>query len=84
MKQQGYDNQAFEEYDSAKIAFRRETAHRAGLNFSDAILGVMLSNNFTELNTHMIRMGKIAEASSKETVDIGVTLHNDNKSDWVL
>jgi hypothetical protein len=84
MKQQGYDNQAFEEYDSAKIAFKRETAHRAGLNFSDAILGVMLSNNFTELNTHMIRMGKIAEASSKETVDIGVTLHNDNKSDWVL
>ena len=44
--------------------FNRVIAEKAGMSFSDAILGVVTAKNLDEFNSHMNKMARIA--SSKE------------------
>ncbi|MDB5177322.1 MAG: hypothetical protein JWN75_990 [Candidatus Saccharibacteria bacterium] len=60
MNNQKIDEATISEYHAAFDAFDKATAEKAGMRFSDGILGVLMSKNFGELNAHMSRMGKIS------------------------
>lgn len=61
MIKDGADETACKEYVDMVGKFSRIKAEQGGLKFSDAILGVVMARNFTELYSHMERMGHIAE-----------------------
>ena len=83
MKSENYTENSLEEYRTATNAFDRSVAEKAGLSFSDAILGVMMAKTFEEFNSHMLRMAKIA-ASQERLVGITSALpsYSKDKSGW--
>lgn len=60
MKKEGYSEDEISAFRSGMLGFGRREAEKAGLKFSDAILGVAMAKNFAELNSHMYRMHSVS------------------------